>query len=85
LTQAAGMVEEFHVPLPEALIHQVNKSMVGGTAAAILSTIRIDVVSDNPVIYFGQGADGWEPNPGNPTNKTTLIWGLQIHPIAVLG
>ena len=66
LTQAAGIVQDFYVPLPEAQIYQANNSIVSGTGSTIFSTISIHVVSDNTVIYYDQWEDGYEAQPGQP-------------------
>ena len=73
--QAASIIQDFYVPLPEAQIYQANNAIVTGTGSTIFSTISIHVVYDGTVIYYDQWEDGYETDLGNPTKPTTQIWG----------
>jgi uncharacterized repeat protein (TIGR01451 family) len=75
LTQAAVLVQDFYLPMPEAQIYQANSAIVSGTGSTIASTFSILVTGDGTVIYYDQWEDGYETDLSNPTQSTTQIWG----------
>ncbi len=73
--QAANLVQEFYLPMPEAQIYQANNAIIAGTGTTILSTFSIVVTGAGTVINYDQWEDGYEVDLGNPTQSTTQIWG----------
>ena len=75
MAQAATLVQDFYLPMPEAQIYQANSAIISGTGSTIFSIFSIVVTGDGTVIYYDQWEDGYEVDLSNPTQPTTQIWG----------
>jgi len=75
VAQAAVLVQEFYLPMPEAQIYQANSAIISGTGSTIDSTFSIVVTGGGTVIYYDQWEDGYEIDLSHPTQSTTQIWG----------
>ena len=72
---AAALVQEFYLPMPEAQIYQALSTIEGGIGSAQSSTYSIIVTGNGTVIYYDQWEDGYEIDLSHPTQSTTQIWG----------
>lgn len=73
--QAAFMVHDFYLPLPEA---QVRSSFLGvgkNIDTVLESVTSIVVTGPDTVIHYDHWEDGYETDINNPVQPTTQIWG----------
>ena len=73
--QAANLVQEFYLPLPEQQLYTTLNTIQAGVSTAQSSIYSIIVTGDGTVIYYDQWEDGYEINLGTPSQATTQIWG----------
>ena len=74
--QAANLVQDFYLPMPEGQILQAEKTISPGTHRhEFLHYTSILTTGNGTVIYYDQWEDGFEANLAGPTQATTQIWG----------
>ncbi len=75
---AANIIHEFYVPLPEAQVKTALVSIepaAGVVGSTIESVISIVVTGAGTVVHYDEWEDGYEIDLNKPTQSTTKIWG----------
>ena len=67
----------FYVPLPEAAVNSAFDTIITTTTVSTTqeSIVSISVTENNTVIWYDQHEDGYENILGQPTQKSTQVWG----------
>ena len=73
--QAAVLVHDFYLPLPEAQIRQTFTAIENNIGTRIDSVFSVVVTGEGTQIYFDHWEDGYEINLANPLQSSTEIWG----------
>jgi len=74
-SQAAVLVHEFYLPMPEAQIRQAYGLIETNLSNTLDSAFSVVVTGDGTVVYYDQWEDGYETDMSHPTQSTTQIWG----------
>jgi hypothetical protein len=75
LAQAATIVHDFYLPMPEGQIKQTFDALETGVGATLDSVFSVVITGEGTVIYYDQWEDGYEVDLAHPAQSSTKIWG----------
>ncbi len=72
---AAGLAQEFYVPMPENQLVNSFRGYYASAGNTIDSSISLTPMFPGIIIYYDHWEDGYEADLSNPQQSTTEIWG----------
>src|SRR4026209_2732870 len=75
LIDAATLVHDFYLPMPEAQIRQTFTALESNVGTTLDSIFSVVITGEGTIIYYDQWEDGYETDIAQPAQVTTQIWG----------
>ena len=70
-----SIVQTYFIPLPEEELFASFQKISTTSAGPITTLISVAIAVDKTIIYWDHWEDGYEPDPANPVQPSTEIWG----------